>query len=220
MRLLALTVLQPLSHLALAQSNAALTKLGPVDPQNTDPPSAAPSDYVTEATLISASPTSDPCGPASQPTPNPIGDTCNTSIALSNSPSPYGVQCLNNDPNTNISWTACAIETIPAICDQLTDPAVQKGKWIWASATPPDVCWLGFYLPTYAGSAQVPTLDRCVNEIFRPMVGFCNVWDNQGENNLGLVNVKSVPDGSQSGQAVDVGYPSFVLASRELTGGG
>ena len=52
------------------------------------------------------------------------------------------------------------------------------------------------------------------------MVGFCNVWDNQGENNLGLVNVKSVPDGSQSGQAVDVGYPSFVLASRELTGGG
>lgn len=164
----------------------------------------------------------DPCGPARQPSPNPAGNTCDAPITDTTTPAPYAVQCLNDFSDTNFSVTACVTQTIPAICTKLTDPAVKKGTWVWASADAPDRCYMAFYLPPYDGSAQTPDEDRCVNDIFTPMLGFCNpatgYVETEGMYNLGMVNVKVRPDRFQDGQAVDVGYPSYLLSTRQLTG--
>lgn len=163
----------------------------------------------------------DPCGPLTQPLPNPAGNTCNVSIIDSESPAPYGVQCLTDYTNTHIDFDACSKQTIPAICDKLANPAVQNGTWIWASANLPNVCYMGFYLPPYDGSAPKPDKGKCVNEIFRPLLGYCNPATgyevSEGMYNLGMVNVKTKPDQTQNGQAVDVGYPSYIMATRQLT---
>ena len=163
----------------------------------------------------------DPCGPLTQPLLNPAGNTCNVSIVNSESPAPYGVQCLTDYTDTHIDFDACSKQTIPAICDLLADPTVQNGTWIWASASPPNVCYMGFYLPPYDGSAQKPDTGKCVNEIFRPLAGYCNpatgYEETEGMYNLGMVNVKTKPDKTQNGQAVDVGYPSYVMATSQLT---
>ncbi|CAF9917455.1 hypothetical protein IMSHALPRED_003586 [Imshaugia aleurites] len=163
----------------------------------------------------------DPCGPLHQPSPNAAGNTCNVSILHSESPAPYAVQCLTDYTNTQITFAACSNQTIPAICDKLADPAVQNGTWIWASASPPNVCYMGFYLPPYDGSAQKPDMNKCVNEIFRPMLGYCNpatgYEETEGMYNLGLINVRTKPDATQDGEAVDVGYPSYILATTQLT---
>ena len=185
---------------------------------------AGPSNVYTainNATATAA--VSDPCGPLTQPSPNPAGNTCNVSIIESKSPAPYGVQCLTDYTDTHFDFDACSNQTIPAICDKLADPAVQNGTWIWASADPPNVCYMGFYLPPYNGSAQKPEKDKCVNEIYRPMLGYCNPATGhevfEGMYNLGMVNVKTFnkPDETQNGQAVDAGYPSYIIATSELT---
>lgn len=208
-------------HLIHGQSTLAATAYVGLVPDypNYD---AGPSNVYTaidNATVTAA--VSDPCGPLIQPTPNPAGNTCNVSIIESESPSSYGVQCLNDYTDTNLTFDACSNQTIPTICDKLADPAVQNGTWIWASANPPNVCYMGFYLPPYDGSAQKPGKDRCVNEIFRPMLGYCNPATgyevSEGMYNLGMVNVKTKPDETQNGQAVDVGYPSYIIATRQLT---
>ena len=53
------------------------------------------------------------------------------------------------------------------------------------------------------------------------MLGYCNPAPGDGTTagmyDLGMVNVKVKPDGSQDGQAVDVGYPSYIMATKELT---
>lgn len=175
-------------------------------------------------TAIDLSPTkavTDPCGPSAQPIPNPAGNTCNVAVLESTNPESYAVQCLNDNTNTNLNYTACSLETIPAICDKLADPTVQNATWIWASATSPDVCSMGFYLPPFAGRAQKPDRDQCVDDIFRPMLGYCNPAPGYGTTagmyDMGMVNVKVKPDGIQNGQAVDVGYPSYIMATKELT---
>ena len=163
----------------------------------------------------------DPCGPLTQLSPNPAGNTCNVSIIESKAPTPYGVQCLTDYTDSHIDFGACSNETIPAICDKLAHPAVENGTWIWASASTPNACSLGFYLPPYDGSAQKPDKEKCVGEIFRPMLGYCNPATGhevtEGMYNLGMVNVKVKPDETQNGQAVDVGYPSYIMATTQLT---
>ena len=190
-------------------------------------------DYIADAsgvyTAISnttnSAPVRDPCGPLNQPSPNPAGDTCNVSVIQSIDPAPYGVQCLKDHSRVaHINFTACSLETIPAICDKLADPAVQTGVWIWASAadtTGVASCFMGFFLPPYSGSAPKPSREKCVEDIFRPMAGYCNpatgYLTTEGMYNLATVNVKEKPNGDYNGQAVDVGYPSYAMATRQLT---
>lgn len=77
---------------------------------------------------------------------------------------------------------------------------------------------MGFWLPTYEGSARpIRDFEECVRDVWTPMVGFCNPARSPGLYNLGLVNLRRVPDAEQSGSQVDAGYPSYVLATRELT---
>jgi len=80
---------------------------------------------------------------------------------------------------------------------------------------------MGFWLPSGEGAAPVVRdVEACRNNIFRPLVGFCNPSGNMGEFNLGSVNIVRVPDLLQTGTQVDSGYPSYVLATRALTKGG
>ena len=49
------------------------------------------------------------------------------------------------------------------------------------------------------------------------MLGYCNPAMVEGIYNLAMVNVEVVPDGTQNGQAVDVGYPSYIIATSQLS---
>lgn len=213
-----LALVLPLIHGQSTLSPTAYVGLDP-DYPNYDVDSANVYTAIDNATATAA--VSDPCGPLIQPSPNPAGNTCNVSIIQSKSPAPYGVQCLTDYTDTHIDFDACSNQTIPAICDKLADPAVQNGTWIWASANSPNVCYMGFYLPPYTGSAQKPGRDKCVDEIFRPMLGYCNPATgyevSEGMYNLGMVNIKTKPDETQTGEAVEVGYPSYIMATRQLT---
>lgn len=78
---------------------------------------------------------------------------------------------------------------------------------------------MGFWLPNYEGSAK-PTkdVDECAKNIFTPLMGFCNPVLTPGLYNWGLVNVKLVPDYTQTGIQVDAGYPSYIMATTRLSG--
>lgn len=80
---------------------------------------------------------------------------------------------------------------------------------------------MAFYLPPFPGSAKTPDREKCVEQIFRPMLGYCNPATGggavEGMYSLGMVNVKVRPDRTQDGEAVDAGYPSYILAARQLT---
>lgn len=208
-------------HLIHGQSTLAATAYVGLVPDYPDYVAGPSNVYTAIDNATATAAVSDPCGPLIQPSPNPAGNTCNVSIIESESPATYGVQCLNDYTDTNLTFDACSNQTISAICDKLADPAVQNGTWIWASANSPSVCYMGFYLPPYDGSAQKPDKDQCVNEIFRPMLGYCNPATgyevSEGMYNLGMVNIKTKPDGTQNGQAVDVGYPSYIIATGRLT---
>jgi len=223
-----LSLLFYLSHAqqsAIPSLAAASTTTSPPDPDYSIYTAASNIFTVPSASsvenLLPTSPPHDPCGPLIQPH-NDIGSTCNVSLLYSpNKPSPFGVQCISPGyPDApNINFPACIEETIPKICHQLTRPGVQKGKWIWESATPPGACWIGFWLPNDVGAAKpIRDMDECMNNIFTPLVGFCNPMLSPGRYNLRLVNIKKAPDYTQTGSQVDAGYPSYILSTRELTG--
>ena len=211
-----------LIHSQSTATPTAYVGLVPDYPNYDADPSSGVYTAIDNATVSAAA--RDPCGPAIQPIPNPAGNTCNVSIIESKTPAPYGVQCVNDYSETHLDFDACSRETIPAICDKLADPAAPNATWIWASASSASSssCYMGFYLPPFDGSAPKPDRNKCVAEIFRPVVGFCNpatgYEETEGMYNLGMVNVKVRPDGTQNGQAVDVGYPSYIMATRHLTG--
>ena len=155
----------------------------------------------------------DRCGPANQ-RPG-TESTCNATVAVTGSPSVYGVQCFQNlDIKSGLVFQNC--QTAAAdICNKLTDPHVQKDRWIW---TNPAIisCAFGFWLPSGNGSdaAFAPDYNRCMYGIFQPMAKSCT---NPSWNNVGGVNLASIPNATYTGQAVDPYYPSYVIAPSQLT---
>ena len=80
---------------------------------------------------------------------------------------------------------------------------------------------MGFWLPSGEGAAPVISdVESCENNIFLPMVGYCNPVGSLGEYNVGGVNLRKLPDVLQTGVQVNSGYPSYVLATKELTASG
>ena len=221
MQVFALSSLALSFHLVHGQSTLSATAYVGLVPDYPNYDADASNVYTAIDNATATAAVRDPCGPLTQPSPNPAGNTCNVSIIQSDSPAPYAVQCLTDYTDTHLTFDACSSETIPAICAKLADPGVPNATWIWASAAAPNTCHIGFYLPPYDGSAPKPSNDKCVNEIFRPMLGYCNPATGyevvEGMYNLAMVNVKARPDGTQTGQAVDVGYPSYIVATRQLT---
>ncbi|KAL8688908.1 MAG: hypothetical protein Q9218_005295 [Villophora microphyllina] len=155
----------------------------------------------------------DRCGPAQQKPGTP--STCNATVAASQVPTVYGVQCgQDQDLQSSLNYGNCAAASVD-ICNRLTDPHVKKDRWVWTN--PAYIgCAFGFWLPSGNGSdaAFAPNYDRCTNGIFGPLAKLCT---NPSWNNVGSVNVKQMPNETESGQAVDPYYPSYVIAPAALT---
>ncbi|KAL8938375.1 MAG: hypothetical protein Q9216_003932 [Gyalolechia sp. 2 TL-2023] len=155
----------------------------------------------------------DRCGPAEQEPGTP--STCNATVKVSSQPDIYTLQCRQNrNVQANLNYQAC-LNAIVDICNKLTFPHVEKDRWIW---TPPSNigCALGFWLPSGNGSdaAFAPTYERCQTGIFEPIARACT---NPAWNNVGGVNLRTLPDGTTSGEAVNPLYPSYVIGPNQLT---
>ncbi|MCJ1449776.1 hypothetical protein MMC28_000104 [Mycoblastus sanguinarius] len=153
-------------------------------------------------------PNGDPCGPTVQDTPN-YPNTCNANVTLVDAPAPYGVNCTVQYPLTNaesINYTNCDASIVD-ICTKLTDSRTLRAHWIWSMLAPQ--CALGFYIPPYQGSASIPTMARCTVQIFSAMVDSCRTFPTKS--NAASVNLKVFPtlSGGNSGEAVNVGYPTY-----------
>ena len=77
---------------------------------------------------------------------------------------------------------------------------------------------MGFWLPQYNGSAPTPTYAACVNNIYTPMYEIGLNYGGTAYNQV-AVNIKALPDNYQTGEAVDVGYPSYTITYLPLQRG-
>ncbi|KAL6720743.1 hypothetical protein ACLMJK_002668 [Lecanora helva] len=173
-------------------------------------------------------PNGDPCGPAIQDNPN-YPNTCNLIPSYVQSPNPYGINCsltydVQKYPNVGLNWDNCAA-SLKSICTKMEDSRTQTGLWIWSKLA--TNCALGFYLPPYQGSAPRPSAQRCVN-IFTAMQNTCKTT--AAPNDVASINIRALPgfdpaywnsgfteqmtvNNNFTGEAVNVGYPSFLLHS-------
>ncbi|KAL8755243.1 MAG: hypothetical protein Q9184_004853 [Pyrenodesmia sp. 2 TL-2023] len=156
----------------------------------------------------------DRCGPANQAPGTP--NTCNATITNPGRDVVYGSRCFRDETlQSRLIKENCVNAAIPDICNKLTDPRVVRNQWIW---TNPAVigCALGFWLPAGNGTDATfaPEYNRCLVGIYRPLVESCT---NPTWNNAGSVNIRIMPNSTQSGLAVDPFYPSYVIAPSQLT---
>ena len=77
---------------------------------------------------------------------------------------------------------------------------------------------MGFWLPQYNGSAPRATLAACKNNIFTPMYNIGRYTGGTAYNQV-TVNLAKLPDDYQTGEAVNVGYPSYTLTYLPLVKG-
>ena len=158
----------------------------------------------------------DPCGPVIQIqdglTPN---NTCNRTVSLVTAPAPYGAMLTNDGSGNNITWENCVTVVYDA-CAAMTDPSAPTGKWNWTD--PGSGCVMGFWLPQYNGSAPVPTYDVCFNNIYTPMAAIGADFGGAAINQV-AVNVKLMPNNYETGEAVNVGYPSYTITHWPLQQG-
>ncbi|KAI4091165.1 MAG: hypothetical protein LQ344_004278 [Seirophora lacunosa] len=156
----------------------------------------------------------DRCGPANQAPGTP--STCNATITNLGVSGVYTSKCIQNPTSqSNLIRDACIFQAGPDICNRLTDRNVLRDQWVWSNAGVVG-CALGFWLPSGNGTnaAFPPDYNRCMYGIFNPLVNYCT---NPTWNNAGSVNLKILPNATQSGEAVDPFYPSYVVAPSQLT---
>ncbi|KAL9581358.1 MAG: hypothetical protein Q9212_003949 [Teloschistes hypoglaucus] len=175
----------------------------------------------------------DPCGPAIQNgtdfdtcTVDPDGtENINGSpyVWFAGEPASYGVQCLplptrnssngfGNAPAFNSSayvrnTTQCQIESF---CTGMVTDNFPKNQWVWNTNGGPD-CAVGMWMPAEAGAAKKPDKTRCMYGIYGTMGLYCE--DGVEDAQIAAVNVKRLPQGGgDTGEAVNAGYPSYLLA--------
>ncbi|KAI4236381.1 MAG: hypothetical protein LQ352_008012 [Teloschistes flavicans] len=175
----------------------------------------------------------DPCGPAVQD--GTEFDTCTVDpdgqeningtpyVYFADEPAAYGVQCLPVPPRNNsngfsnapsfnasaysLNTTQCEIE---AFCEGMVTDNFPKNQWVWNTNGGPD-CAVGMWMPAEPGVAKKPDKTRCMYGIFGTMGLYCQ--DGGPESQIAAVNVRRLPQGSgDTGEAVNAGYPSYLLA--------
>ena len=172
----------------------------------------------------------DPCGPNIQDNPN-YPNTCNLTPSLVQEPNSYGINCtaisdVQKNPLLGILWDNCGA-SMTSICTKMEDSRTETGMWIFSQLA--NRCALGFFLPPYQGSAPRPSTARCF-DIFTAMVDSCKTTT--VVSNYGSINLKALPgfvpdywtspdhnggqmysanDMNATGEAVNVGYPSYVV---------
>ncbi|KAL8669074.1 MAG: hypothetical protein Q9168_006324 [Polycauliona sp. 1 TL-2023] len=158
----------------------------------------------------------DRCGPANQ-VPG-TASTCNATVTPGN-PAKYNVDCIISDAaqQQKLNPGNCMLATTD-ICNKLTSPHVQKDTWVWSNPAYLG-CALGFWLPSGpngSDAAFAPDYNRCMVGIYTPMITECTKpfasWINAGS-----VNLKTFPSQTTNGEAVDDGYPSYMIIPAQLT---
>lgn len=205
-------VAQPLSLLTVASA------LAPPPPQ-TMPATTTPAPIVTPpsvpqtSTAAPAAPSKgDPCGPAIQDNPN-YPNTCAAKPNLATTPQAYGVLCGSDGP-AKVDWTACA-KVASGVCENMVWTEYPKGAWVWND--PGTGCAIGTWMPVGTGIAMTPSAERCQDLILKVMTDDCS----STSSNVASVNVRALPsfsDVTQTGQQVNVGYPSYVVAGKSPKG--
>ncbi|KAL8939746.1 MAG: hypothetical protein Q9216_003190 [Gyalolechia sp. 2 TL-2023] len=177
----------------------------------------------------------DPCGPAVQN--GEQWDTCtihedgtlNTDgspfVWFADEPSYYGVQCLPMPNNTSdgvdnavpyLDVTKCNMDEM---CNSIQENSI-KGAWRWN--TDGEGCALGVWLPQGEGVAQIPDTVRCRDAIYGMAGLYCTLGGPQGgdggrQSQVASINLKALPGGGGTGEQVDAGYPSYIIAPEVLT---
>lgn len=176
----------------------------------------------------------DPCGPKVQDPYQP--PTCNspngteTSASNVNSieafgydadyvyqvdkPAPYGVQCLNSTTgNAAIDIKNCQLTAVD-ICRKIRSQYSPRGKWVWSTLGGPG-CAMAYWLSPINGSAPAPLKDRCEDGIYNSMVDLCVTEPDGllGVSNMAAVNIVQLPSAAGTGQQVNSGYPSYIVAA-------
>ena len=155
-------------------------------------------------------------GPAvAQQTFGPLSRTQST-------PGAYSLTCLDSNSsdlsNHAITFSACS-QVMMDICNHLTDPSKMiTEQWVWNSnSNNHGACAMGYWVPLIGDAkmpAAVPSAEECRMHIFDKMARTCiPVSDGQnGQWNAASVNIAQVPTADNSGQQVDAGKVSFMLA--------
>ena len=208
-------VAQDLSLIAISSAPA------PPSPQ-TMPATTTPAPIVTPpsvpqtSTAAPAAPSKgDPCGPAIQDNPN-YPNTCAAKPNLATTPQAYGVLCGSDGPS-KVDWTACA-KVASGVCENMLWTEYPKGAWVWND--PGTGCAIGTWMPVGTGIAMTPSAERCQDLILKAMTDDCSSTPGTSSN-IASVNVRALPsfsDVTQTGQQVNVGYPSYVVAGKSPKG--
>lgn len=156
----------------------------------------------------------DPCGPLVQDATTP-SDTCNRTLDLVTAPSVYGALLLNDGSGLNITWDNC-LPVIFDVCASINASSTPVGHWNWTD--PGSGCVMGFWLPQYAGSAPKPTYEACMDNIYMSMYNIGMQFGGTAYNQV-VVNLKQLPDDYETGEAVNVGYPSYTISYLPLISG-
>ena len=159
----------------------------------------------------------DPCGPVVQDVLDPTipNDTCTAKISFSPSPATYGASLLNDGSGLDINYYNC-YPVILDVCAALTDPRTPRGAWNWTDVG--SECVMGFWLPEYAGAAPIKTVDACEKQVFTPMYKIGRNMGGTAYNQV-VVNLRVLPDDTQTGQQVSAGYPSYTITYLPLIKG-
>lgn len=163
------------------------------------------------AGCVSNAATSDCCGPTGRNTILP--DTCFSSANLTNSPGVFDIMCTSTGP-ANALQPASPVDhyTATVVCDSINNGTAKPNSWYWY--TPQTGFALGVWLPGNAGDAPCPYWEQCYQNIYYMLIQACASTPGY---NGGSINVAVLPDTSQSGRAVDAGYPSYIMAPAPLT---
>ncbi|KAL8863974.1 MAG: hypothetical protein Q9174_007499 [Haloplaca sp. 1 TL-2023] len=171
----------------------------------------------TEGVPPPAAPGTDACGPFDH-----RGDAGFTTCTAPLVPNPgrgapilpYTYVCGREKNVTVAILSSTCARSASFMCRLLATGQLAAGEWHFTSDYDQTDCRVGMWLPNIAGRAPLPDFNRCLNQIFQPMITNC-VND---EVNFALVNLNQLPDYTRNftGEAINAGYPSYVVGPMAL----
>ncbi|KAL8964754.1 MAG: hypothetical protein Q9183_004236, partial [Haloplaca sp. 2 TL-2023] len=174
-------------------------------------------DGSTDGVPPPAAPGTDACGPFDH-----RGDAGFTTCTAQLKPNPgqgapilpYTYICgRERNITVAISRSTCA-RSASFMCRLLAEGTLAAGQWHFTSDYDQTDCRVGMWLPSAPSRAPLPNFNRCLNQIFQPMILNCV----NERVNIGLVNLNSLPDYTRNytGEAINAGYPSYVVTPMAL----
>lgn len=154
--------------------------------------------------------TSDCCGPTGRSTI--LSDTCYTTANVTTTNEVFGVTCLTGTGNVLQASSPETYYTATVICDNINNGTAGRNTWFWSM--PVSGFALGVWLPGNSGDAPCPYWDSCYGAIYYRMIQGCST--SPGSTGASI-NLAQLPDTTQTGQAIDPGYPSYIMAAQPLT---